>query len=112
AYVQPVTPDLAKAFNLPEQSGALVGGVPAGTPAARAGLKEGDVVTAFNGNKITDHRQLRLMISRMRPNTKGTLELIRIGKKLTLPITLGELPSEKPTRSSTDSHSAVPKGDP
>jgi len=55
-YVQPVTAELAKAFNLADQSGALLGGVSPGTLAARAGLKEGDVITRFDGKKLADSR--------------------------------------------------------
>ena len=56
--IQPVTPELAKEFNLPEQTGALIGGVSPDSPAAKAGLQAGDVITDFNGRKVSDSRNL------------------------------------------------------
>ena len=58
--IQNVTPALAQEFNLKESTGALIGDVVANGPADQAGFKEGDVVTVFNGQKITDSRQLQL----------------------------------------------------
>src|SRR5882724_1863047 len=52
--IQPLTPELAKEFKLPENTGALVGEVAPKSPAAEAGLKEGDVIIDFNGKKVTD----------------------------------------------------------
>jgi serine protease Do len=92
--IQPVTPELAKAFNLPDENGALVGGVQNDTPAARAGLKAGDVVIELNGKKVTDSRHFRLMVAQTPPKTKVTLKLLRDGKEKTLTATLGALPSE------------------
>ncbi|NDA68730.1 MAG: Do family serine endopeptidase, partial [Verrucomicrobia bacterium] len=78
--IQPVTPELAREFKLADNSGALVGEVTSDSPADKAGLKEGDVVTEFNGKKVTDSRQLRLMVSQTAPGTKAPLRLIRDGK--------------------------------
>jgi serine protease Do len=93
-YIQDVTPQLAKQFNLKDRSGALVGGVPDGTPAAKAGLQPGDVITEFNGRKVPDSRQLRLWVSQTPPNTKTTFKLLREGRERTVNMTLGELPTE------------------
>jgi serine protease Do len=92
--IQPVTQDLAKAFNLKDASGALVGQVTEGSPAQKAGLKEGDVVTQFNGKKVTDSRHLRLMVAQTPPDTEVKLEVIRDGKTRNLTVKLGELPKE------------------
>jgi serine protease Do len=90
--IQPVTPELAKAFELPSDvRGALVGGVSPGTPAEKAGIKEGDVITEVNGRKANDSQHVRLMISQLLPGTKASLKLIRDGKERTLSVTLGEL---------------------
>jgi serine protease Do len=93
--IQPVTPDLAKAFNLPTETGALVGGVSPNSPARDAGLKEGDVVIEFNGKKVTDHRQFRLIVSQTPPETKAMLKVLRDGKEKTLSATLAELPANE-----------------
>ena len=113
-FVQPVTDELAKMFNLPDESGALVGGVAAGSPAAHAGLKEGDLIIAFDGKKVSDSRHLRLIVAQTRPNTKVTLDALRENKKLTPTLTLGELPPRQAAAAapiSRGSHPAVPRGD-
>lgn len=93
--IQPVTPELAKAFDLPADTrGALVGGVSPETPAAKAGIKEGDVITEVNGRKANDSQQVRLMISQLLPGTKAALKILRDGKDRTVTVTLGELSKE------------------
>ena len=92
--IQPVTPDLAKEFKLPENTGALVGDVTAKSPAADAGLKEGDVIVEFNGKKVTDSRHLRLMASQTAPGTKVPVKVLRDGKEESFTVKLGELPAE------------------
>lgn len=100
-YIQPLTSELAKEFNLPdESSGALVGGVTPNSPAAKAGIEDGDVVVQFNGKKVTDSRNLQLMVAQTPPGTKVSLQILRgePGKKpveSTVNVALGELPAEK-----------------
>lgn len=93
--LQPLTPDLAERFELKEQNGALINEVVEGTPAAEAGLKPGDVVVEFNGKKISDYRQLRLLVSQTLPKTKATFKILRAGKPRTVNVTLAELPSQR-----------------
>lgn len=90
-----ITADLAKEFKLPDQSGAMVAEVVPDTPAAKAGLKEGDVIIEFNGKKVEDRRHLRLMAAQTAPDTKSTVKFIRDGKTKTLSLTLGELPASQ-----------------
>lgn len=90
--IQPVTPDLAKSFNLPDTSGALVGGVSPKTPAEQAGLKEGDVITAVNGKKAADSRHVRLMISQNAPGSTIKLTIVRDGKAREVSVKLAEMP--------------------
>ena len=92
--IQPVTPQLQKEFKLPDQGGALVGEVTAKSPATEAGIKDGDVITEFNGKKVNDSRHLRLMVSQTPPKTKVTLTLLRDGKEKSFTATLGELPTD------------------
>jgi len=92
--IQSVTPELAKAFNLSDESGALVGEVRPDTPAADAGLENGDVIVEFNGKTVSDFRHLRLMVAQTPPKTKVTLKIIRDGKSKTMTATLGTLPDE------------------
>jgi serine protease Do len=98
--IQPVTPDLAREFKLPEQTGALVGEVTPKSPAEEAGLKEGDVIVEFNGKKVTDPRQLRLTAAQTPPGTRVTLKTIRDGKDQTATLKLGELPSNSLAKAS------------
>ena len=99
-WLQPeMTPELAKQFNLPNVNGALVTTVDPDSPAEKAGFKQGDFVTEFNGQKVKDMRQLRLMVSQTAPGRKVTLKLVRDGKEKTLTATLGEIPKEVLARS-------------
>jgi serine protease Do len=92
--VQTLTPELATAMKLKgEVSGALVGEVSPKTPAEKAGLKSGDVITSVNGKKIDDARQLRLMIGSMAPGTRVKIEVNREGQKKTLDVDLAEMPA-------------------
>jgi serine protease Do len=92
-YLQPeITPRLMKEFHLQDMSGALVTKVEPGSPAVKAGLKEGDFIVDFNGKKVSDMRQLQLLISQTAPGTKATLKLYRDGKEKTVSTTLGQLP--------------------
>lgn len=93
--VQEVTPELARAFHLNNNNGALVGEVTIDGPAAKAGLERGDVITELNGEKVTDSRELRLKISQTPPGTTINLKLIRNGNEQAVSFKLGELPNDK-----------------
>lgn len=93
--IQPITEALAKEFKLKDQSGALVGDVSAKSPAAEAGLQDGDVITEFNGKKVSDNHHLRLMVAQTAPGTKAVVKAIREGKDLSFTVKLGELPAEQ-----------------
>lgn len=91
--VQTLTPELADAFKLKELTGALVGEVSPKSPAEKAGIKSGDVITSVNGKKIGDARELRLMIGSMAPSTKVQIEVNREGQKKTFGVVLAEMPA-------------------
>ena len=90
--IQNVTPALAQEFNLKAPTGALIGDVVANGPADQAGLKDGDVVTEFNGQKITDSRQLQLAVAETSPGSKATVKILRDGDSKTLEVTVKQLP--------------------
>jgi serine protease Do len=94
--IQEVTPDLAKAFDLPDTGGALVSGVQPNTPAAESGILEGDVIVEVNGKKATDSQHARLMISQNRPGSKIDLAIYRDGKPKTITAKLGQLNADEP----------------
>jgi serine protease Do len=91
--VQTLTPELADAFKLKELTGALVGEVSPKSPAEKAGIKSGDVITSVSGKKIGDARELRLMIGSMAPGTKVQIEVNREGQKKTFGVDLAEMPA-------------------
>ena len=87
--IQPVTPDVANAIGLAKAAGALVAHVGEGSPAAEAGLKTGDIITAFAGHEIKNPRELSRMVADVTPGTKEDLTVWRNGKSENLPITVG-----------------------
>lgn len=96
--LQALDPELAGQFKLPDTAGALVAQVLPDSPAARAGLKEGDVILEFNGKKVQDIAHLRLMVAQTKPGTKVSLKVLRDERPLNLQVTLGEQPKEGLTR--------------
>ena len=93
--LQTVTPELAEAFHLPEDaSGALVGEVQPGTPAAKAGIQNGDVIIGFNGKDVNDSAHLRIMVAQTPPKTTVSFKALRNGQSKNFNVTLAELPDE------------------
>ncbi len=94
ASVQTLTPELAEAMKLKGQlTGALVGEVAPKSPSEKAGLKTGDVITSANGKKISDARELSLMIGTMAPGTKAQVEVNREGQSKIFNVELAEMPA-------------------
>jgi serine protease Do len=108
--IQPVTPEIAKAFNLPDARGAIVGEVTPDGPAARAGLAQGDVIIELNGVRVDDNRELRLKIGQLAPGSAIRLKLIRDGNPREINIMLDELPNEKEAASDGKPESDSPDG--
>lgn len=94
-YIQQLTQDLADSFGLKTPEGALVTKVEKDSPAEKAGLKEGDVITAFNGSKITSSVSLPMLVSSVAPGTKAELTVIRDKKERTLDVTVGTNPNSE-----------------
>jgi serine protease Do/serine protease DegQ len=91
----PVTPDIAEQVHLPKDAnGVIVNDTEANSPADRAGVKVGDVITAVNGKQIHDQDELRLTISQMPPGSKITLNTARDGKPMVLSVTLAQYPDK------------------
>jgi len=85
-----VTPDNASFFNLPDATGAIVSQVTPDSPAARAGLKSGDVLRELNGHKMINGSALQVAVSETAPGTTIDLGILRDGKPQTVKITVGE----------------------
>jgi serine protease Do len=100
--IQPVTADIADSLGLKQAQGALVAEPQAGSPAAKAGIKSGDVIVSLNDEPVRDARTLARRISGMPPGTSVKIGLFRDGKEQQLSMTLGELPKERLTRASME----------
>jgi serine protease Do len=97
AYIQTVTPEIAKAFGLTNATGALLSEVEPNSPAATAGLERGDVVVAMDGRPVTDPTELRNRIAMTAPGTVVQLKVLRNGAERTFSVKLGELPAQAGT---------------
>jgi serine protease Do len=93
--VQDVTPGIAKAMNLKDMKGVLVGDVNPDGPAKKSGVQRGDVILELNGKQMEDSRQLRNSISMMDPTATVKLKLVRNGNPTDVSVKLGELPTDK-----------------
>jgi serine protease Do len=94
-YPQDVTPALARQFGLNKPGGALVSGLKPDAPAAKAGLRDGDVILELNGQLVQSANDLRLRISQTAPGTSVKLQISRDGRVQDVNVTLGELPGDK-----------------
>jgi len=106
--IQPVTPELAEAFKLKETTGALVSDVAPGSPAEKAGLQHGDVITMLDGKKVEGPRELRLMVGAMPPGAKAIVKYLRDGKANEATVELGELPQKEGSISSNGDSTPAP----
>ena len=93
--IQPVTPEIADSMGLKNAAGALVAEPQLNSPAVKAGIESGDVITAVNGTAVRDARELARRIGTMTPGTTIKLDVIHAGQQKTVSLTLGTLPNEK-----------------
>ena len=94
--IQPVTASIAKQFKFDGGArGALVGDVSPGSPAEKAGLKAGDIITEVNGGKVTDAADLRVQIAGMSPQSTAKLRVFRDGKEQDMNVVLGSQPGQE-----------------
>ncbi|HXH49696.1 MAG TPA: DegQ family serine endoprotease [Terriglobia bacterium] len=99
AFIQSLSPGLAKEFDVPDTSGALVQNVTPDGPAAKAGLQNGDVIRKFNGQDVTGAGSLTSQVTETNPGTAVTLDVLRNGKPASVKVTLGERPANEGTAS-------------
>lgn len=92
--IQELSEDLAESFGYKSTSGALVGQVQPGSPAEQYGIKQGDIITLFDGKAVTDVNQLRNMVAATTPGTKVDVQVVRAGRTETLSVKIEELSAQ------------------
>jgi serine protease Do len=89
-----VTPENAKFFDQSTATGGVVTQVEPDSPASKAGLQVGDVITEIDNQKVSDAGELQVLVGQRQPGTKVTLQVLRDGKNLTVPVTLEAMGSK------------------
>ena len=93
--IQPLTPDLAKSFNMDPGKGVLVAQVSENSPAEKAGLRQGDVIVEYGGKPVTDVGSFRNRVSLTAPGSTETITVLRDGERKTLKVTIGKLTEDQ-----------------
>ena len=89
--IQNRTPDLAESFDLGQNQGILIAQVAEGSPAARGGLRQGDVIVGYRGKTVTDVGDFRNRVSLTAPGSQAQLTVLRNGRRQTIDVTIGTL---------------------
>jgi serine protease Do len=100
--IQPVTQDIADSLGLKKAEGALVAEPQANSPALKAGIEAGDVITAVDGKPVKDARDLAKMIGALAPKTSVKLAILHKGSEKTVTLTLGEMPNSQEARANSE----------
>ena len=90
--LEPMDPGTAARLGLPDTRGALIGGVQADSPAAKAGLQPGDVIRKFDGREVRDFNDLRKRVAAAKIDSTVKTEVLRNGQPLDLSVTIREAP--------------------
>jgi serine protease Do len=98
---QPVSDAMAKALHLTADSGALIASVQHDTPAARAGLQPGDVITSVNGQTVKNPHDLAIDIAAVQPGDEAQLQVTHEGEARSVSVKVGQLPGEQVASSDT-----------
>ena len=96
--LQPLSQDLAQSLGLAGTSGAVVGSTITGSPAAQAGLQQGDVIIAYDRTPIEDYRHVQRLVAETRVGKSVTLQIVRKKQKMDVAVTIAEVPEETARR--------------
>jgi len=91
--IQEVNQSLADSFGLKQAGGALVASVEKGSPAAKAGIEAGDVITGIDGQQIGHSAELSAHVSELTPGAQAKLDIVRKGESRSLTVVVGEMPA-------------------
>ncbi len=95
--IGPLSKDVAESIGLGKTQGVLVSAVEADSPADKAGVQPGDVITRFDGKAIDKVADLPRLVGNTKPGSHSTLTVLRRGKTLDLPVTIGEVEPDERT---------------
>ncbi|MGZ5181131.1 MAG: DegQ family serine endoprotease [Ramlibacter sp.] len=96
--IDAVTKDVAESIGLGKPQGALVRSVEAGSPADKAGVEAGDIITKFNGQTIDRATDLPRLVGNTKPGSRATLSVFRRGATRELSVAVAEFDQDKPVR--------------
>jgi Do/DeqQ family serine protease len=94
--IQPLTPELAESFGAKGEQGVLINRVTPKSPAEKAGLRGGDILTVFQGKRVTGQKELQRQIAAMAPGSAVGIEILRDGKRATVSAQLDEMEGKAP----------------
>lgn len=106
--IGPVTKEVAESIGLGKPEGALVSAVEPDSPAAKAGVEAGDVITKFEGKAIEKVSDLPRMVGNTKPGTKSTITVLRRGKLKDLSLVIAEVPSDETVKTKAGADSSKP----
>jgi len=96
--LQPLSADLAQSLGLAGTNGAVVGSTITGSPAAQAGLQQGDVIVAYDSTPVDDYRHVQRLVAETRVGKSVTLQIVRKKQKMDVAVTIAEVPDETARR--------------
>ena len=100
--IQPVTADVADSLGLKQAEGALVAEAQPNSPAAKAGIASGDVITSVNGETVKDARELAKKIGALAPGSTAKVGVLHQGSEKTVSLTLADYPKDQQARNGSD----------
>jgi serine protease Do len=108
--IQPVTAAIAESLGLKTAAGALVDQPQDGSPAAKAGIESGDIITAVNGTPVKDARELARTIGMMAPDSSVRLDILHNGTAKTISLALAQMPGDQQQANADTGSSTQPTG--
>jgi Do/DeqQ family serine protease len=99
--LQPLSLELAQSFGLDGTNGAIVGSTIAGSPAAQAGLQQGDVILSYNKVPVEDYRHVQRLVADTAVGSTVTLGVLRKKQKVDVSVKIGEIPDSAPRKPAT-----------